>query len=49
MEDILSVEEQPSIASMEGESVSMVRLWVKKKSIGLQCVPFVVGSAAKLG
>jgi len=33
---ILSLEEQPSITNMEGESVFMVRLWVKKKSIGRQ-------------
>ena len=49
MQDILSLEEQPSITNLEGESVSMVRLWVKKKSIGLQCSPFVVGNAAKMG
>ena len=49
MEDILSLEEQPSITNLEGESVSMVRLWVKKKSIGLQCTPFVVGNVAKMG
>jgi inorganic pyrophosphatase len=49
VEDILSLEEQPSITSMEGESVSMVRLWVKKKSIGLQCTPFIVGNVSKMG
>ncbi len=48
-EDILSIEEQPSITNLEGESVSMVRLWVKKKSIGLQCTPFKVGNITKSG
>jgi hypothetical protein len=48
MDDILSIEEQPSITNMKGESVSMVRVWVKKKSIALQCTPFVVGVAAKM-
>lgn len=49
IKDILSIEEQPSITNMEGESVSMVRLWVKKKSVGLQCMPFLVGNRVKLG
>lgn len=49
LEDVLSIEEQPSITNMEGESISMVRLWVKKKSIGLQCTPFVVGNVVKSG
>lgn len=47
--DILSVEEQPSIANLEGEVVSMVRLWVKKKSIGLQCTPFIVDAITQDG
>ena len=44
IDDILSIEEQPSITNIEGDSVSMVRLWVKNKSVGLQCTPFVVGN-----
>lgn len=47
MKDILSIEEQPSITNIEGDSVSMVRLWVKNKSIGLQCAPFIVGNIGK--
>lgn len=47
IQDILSIEEQPNITNLEGESVSMVRLWVKKNSIGLQCTPFIVGSIAE--
>ena len=43
IKDILSVDEQPRITNINGESVSMVRIWVKKKSIGLQCMPFTVG------
>lgn len=31
MKDILSVEEQPSLTNIDGESISMVRIWVKKK------------------
>jgi len=48
IQNILFIEEQPSITNMEGESVSMVRIWVKKKSRGLQCMPFTVGTIAKL-
>ena len=44
IKDIMSIEEQANISNMAGESVSMVRLWVKKNSTGLQCTPFVIGS-----
>lgn len=44
MEDVVTAEEQPSLSNLDGESVAMVRLWVKKKGIGLQCTPFIVGS-----
>jgi inorganic pyrophosphatase len=41
-EDISYVEELPNLVSAEGEAVTMVRIWVKKTSIGLRCTPFVV-------
>lgn len=44
IEDILSIEEQPSITNIEGDSVSMVRLWVKDNSVGLHCTPFLVSN-----
>ncbi|MBU1194385.1 MAG: inorganic pyrophosphatase Ppa [Proteobacteria bacterium] len=44
IKDILSVEEQPNITSFSGDSVSMVRIWIKKKSIALRCTPFIVDS-----
>jgi len=47
LKDILSIEEQPRITSPAGDSVSMVRLWVKKGSIGLQCTPFAVGGTVE--
>jgi inorganic pyrophosphatase len=47
IKDILSIEEQPSITNMEGESISMIRLWVRKKSVGFQCIPFIVGTVIK--
>ncbi|MFH2059777.1 MAG: inorganic pyrophosphatase Ppa [Pseudomonadota bacterium] len=42
IEDIAFVQELPSISNLMGESVSMVRVWVRKKSIAIQCTPFVV-------
>jgi inorganic pyrophosphatase len=41
-EDISYGEEMPSIVSSDGEAVTMVRIWVKKKSIGIRSMPFVV-------
>ncbi len=40
--DILYVQELPSIVNMDDEVVTMVRVWVRKKSIGLRFTPFVV-------
>ena len=40
--DVQGIEELPSLVTMEGESVNMVRLWVRKGSIGVKSVPFVV-------
>lgn len=40
--DIGYVEELPNVVNLEGESVSMARIWVKRKSVGLQCMPFLV-------
>lgn len=40
--DISYVEELPNIVDPDGEVMAMVRIWVKKMSIGVRCVPFVV-------
>ena len=40
--DIEGVEMMPSQATIDGESITMARLWVKKGSIGLKSTPFVV-------
>ena len=40
--DITYVEELPNIVNLEGESVTMVRVWLKKLSIGIRCSPFIV-------
>ena len=40
--DIEGVEVLPSLATMNGKSVTMVRLWVKKGSVAVKSIPFVV-------
>jgi len=42
--DITHVEKLANIANMEGETVPMVRIWVKKGSLAVQCTPFQVAS-----
>ncbi|MBU0681881.1 MAG: inorganic pyrophosphatase Ppa [Proteobacteria bacterium] len=40
--DISFVEEVGTTVNMEGEALPMMRLWVKKRSIGIRSTPFVV-------
>ena len=40
--DISYVEELVNLVNMDGETVPMVRIWVKKKSIGARASLFVV-------
>ena len=40
--DVSYVEELPKIVNGEGKTVTMVRIWIKKMSLGLLCSPFVV-------
>ncbi len=44
--DIAYVEELPSIVNVDGETVSMVRVWIKKMRIGMSCSPFIVEDTA---
>jgi inorganic pyrophosphatase len=41
--DIAFVEELPSVVDMEGNALTMVRIWVKKGSIAVRCTPFIAG------
>jgi inorganic pyrophosphatase len=43
-DDIDFAEELPSIVNLEGETVTMVLVWVKKKSLAVRCSPFLVDS-----
>lgn len=42
--DVSYVEEMPSLVNIEGETIPMVRIWVKKMSLGIRSLPFVVDS-----
>ena len=41
-QDISYVERLPSLVNLDGETVIMARIWVKKKSVGVRCSPFLV-------
>jgi inorganic pyrophosphatase len=40
--DISCAEEMPTLVNMDGETMSIARIWVKKKSIGVRFIPFIV-------
>lgn len=40
--DISYVEELPNVVNLEGETLPVVRIWVKKMSVGVRCSPFIV-------
>ncbi len=41
-DDISCAEEMPTLVNMDGETITMARIWVKKKSIGVRFIPFIV-------
>ena len=41
-ENISFVEELPNIVNQEGETISIARVWIKKKCVGVRCTPFIV-------
>lgn len=41
--DITFVEELPSIVDMEGNTITLMRIWIKKGSIAVRSTPFIVG------
>ena len=42
IEDIGHIEELPHIVRLDGENIAMARMWIKKGSLALRCLPFVV-------
>lgn len=45
--DISYLEELPNLVNMNGETMLMVRIWVKKQSIAVLSTPFIVGDTQK--
>lgn len=45
--DVAYAEEVNTIVTPEGESVTMVRLWLKKGCIGIHCSPFQVADTRR--
>ncbi len=45
--DISFVEKLANIVNLEGETVTMARIWVKKGSVAIQCTPFQVTSSQR--
>jgi hypothetical protein len=41
-DDIAFVEELPNIVNVDDETIPMVRIWVRKHSIAVRCLPFWV-------
>jgi inorganic pyrophosphatase len=46
--DIVFAEDLSNITTLAGESVSMVRIWVKKQSIAVRSTPFIVDSIKRI-
>lgn len=40
--DIAFVEELPNLSTLEDEIIPMVRIWVRKNSVAVRCIPFLV-------
>jgi inorganic pyrophosphatase len=45
--DIAFAEELPSLTNPEQETVSCVRIWVKKGAVGVRCTPFLVADLSR--
>lgn len=41
--DIAFVEELPSVVDMDGTTLTMIRMWVRKGSIAVRHTPFIAG------
>ncbi len=41
--DIAFVEELPSVVDMDGNTLTMIRIWVKKGSVAVRSTPFIAG------
>jgi inorganic pyrophosphatase len=41
-QDIECMDELPHVTNPAGETITMARVWLKKGSVGVRCIPFVV-------
>jgi hypothetical protein len=48
IEDVSYAEELPNLTSPSGETITMVRIWVKKMSIGIRVFPFRVADTESI-
>lgn len=48
LNDVAFAEELPSLVNLDGETLSMARIWVKKGSLAVQSTPFIVADASEL-
>ena len=46
-DNISYMEELPSLVDIQGKTISMVRIWIEKGSVGLRCSPFVIEDTAR--
>lgn len=47
IKDICFAEELANISNIDGDSVPMTRIWIKKKSVAIMCTPFIVDTLSK--
>ena len=48
IEDVSYIEELPNLVNIEGETLLMVRIWIKKMSVGIKSFPFIVEDTTAL-
>ena len=41
-DDISYVEDLPNLVDLDGSTIAVVRIWVKKLSVAVRCSPFIV-------
>lgn len=41
-DDISYLEELPNLVDLDGSTIAVVRVWVKKLSVAIRCSPFIV-------
>lgn len=46
-DDISHVEELPNLVDIDGNAIAVVRVWVKKLSVGIRFSPFIVEDTGK--